>query len=138
MGLNGGGTVRARSSVASSTRVRSAGNAVVFDSANAHKTADIVLPVDSELLLRVERRLRALEVSVGTDAPCVRNIASPKKRQCCGHRIAQAKLHYTACGWQHNSAAHVRLASKDANRLPESQLCEICWHAGNSDTNVAV
>ena len=62
------------------------------------KTADTVPPADSELLLTVQRRLRALEVSVGTDAPCVRNIASPKTRQGCVHRIDQAKLHYTVCG----------------------------------------
>ena len=100
-----------------------------------YKTANTVPPADSELLLTVQRRLRALEVSVGTDAPCVRNIASPKTRQGCVHRIDQAKFHYTVCGWQYNLAAHVRLASEDANRLPESQLCEICWHAGNSDTH---
>ena len=43
-----------------------------------YRTADTVPPADSELLLTVQRRLRALEVSVGTYVPCVRNIASPK------------------------------------------------------------
>ena len=153
VGLNGGGTVRAGFSVAASTRVRRRfsisiqqvrkqlkGNqnqisdlAAIRDA--VYKTADTVPPADSELLLTVQRRSRVLEVSVGTDAPCVRNIASPKTRQSCVHRIDQAKLHYTVCGWQYNSAAHVRLASDDANRLPESQLCEMCWHAGNSDTH---
>ena len=44
------------------------------------KTANTVPPADSELLLTVQRRLRALEVSVAACAPCVRNIASPKMR----------------------------------------------------------
>ena len=38
-----------------------------------YRTADTVPPADSELLLTVQRRLRALEVSSGTDAPCPRH-----------------------------------------------------------------
>ena len=50
------------------------------------KTVDTVLAIDSELLQTFHRRLRALEESVGTDAPCVSNVASPKTRQGCVHR----------------------------------------------------
>ena len=50
--------------------------------------------------------------SVGTDARCVRNFASPKMRQECSPD--QAKVNCTVCGWRYHFAALVRLALEDA------------------------
>ena len=70
-----------------------------------------------------------------TDPSCVRNTASPKTRQGCVHRIHQAKVHCTVCGWRYNLATNTRVALEDASRLPESQLGKTCWHAGDKETH---
>ena len=121
--LGGGGTVCTRFFEQVRKQLKVDQNEIVDLAAirdAVRRTADTGPAIDSEMLQTIHRRLRALEESVGPDAPCVRNIASPKTRQGCVHRIDQAKVHYTVCGWQYNLAAHVRLALEDGGGLPKS------------------